>query len=53
MMNLLDESGLQQLVDLLVDDLALLLIEAAQVLFHWFGATSDLQGVLGNFPRYA
>jgi hypothetical protein len=29
MMNLLDESGLQQLVDLLTDDLALFLVEAA------------------------
>jgi hypothetical protein len=28
MMNLLDESGLQQLVDLLADDLALFLVEA-------------------------
>jgi hypothetical protein len=52
MMNLLDESGLQQLVDLLTDDLALL-VEAAQALFHRFGAGSDLQGVLGDFPRYA
>jgi hypothetical protein len=34
MMNLLDESGLQKLVDLLTDDLALLLVEAAQALFH-------------------
>jgi hypothetical protein len=42
MMNLLDESGLQQLVDLLTDDLALLLVEAAQALFHRFRAGSDL-----------
>jgi hypothetical protein len=34
MMKLLDESGLQQLVDLLADDLALFLIEAAQALLH-------------------
>jgi hypothetical protein len=34
MMNLLDESGLQKLVDLLTDDFALLLVEAAQALFH-------------------
>jgi hypothetical protein len=53
MMNLLDESGLQQLVDLLTDDLALLLIKAAQALLHRFGASSDLQGVLGDFPGYA
>jgi hypothetical protein len=53
MMNLLDKSGLQQLVDLLADDLALLLVEAAQALFQRFGAGSDLQGVLGDFPGYA
>jgi hypothetical protein len=53
MMNLLDESGFQKLVDLLTDDLALLLVEAAQALPHWFRAGSDLQGMLGNFPRYA
>jgi hypothetical protein len=40
-------------VDLLTDDLALLLIEAAQALFHQFGAGLDLQGVLGDFPGYA
>jgi hypothetical protein len=53
MMNLLDESGLQQLVDHLADDLALFLVKAAQALFYRFGASSDLQGVLGDFPRYA
>jgi hypothetical protein len=53
MMNLLDESGLQKLVDLLTDDLALLLVEAAQALLHRLGAGSDLQGVLGHFPGYA
>jgi hypothetical protein len=53
MMNLLDESGLQQFVYLLTDDLALLLVEAAQALLHQFGAGSDLQGVLGDFPGYA
>jgi hypothetical protein len=52
-MNLLDESSFQKLMDLLTDDLALLLVEAAQVLPHWFRAGSDLQGVLGDFPRYA
>jgi hypothetical protein len=52
MVNLLDESGLQKLVNLLTDDLALLLVEAAQALLHRFGASSDLQGVLGDFPRY-
>ena len=52
-MNLLDESGRQKLVDLLANDLALLLIEAAQALLHWLGTGSNLQGVLGDLPRYA
>jgi hypothetical protein len=52
MMNLLDESGLQQFVYLLTDDLALLLVEAVQALLHRFGAGSDFQGMLGDFPRY-
>jgi hypothetical protein len=52
-MNLLDESGLQKLVDLLANDLALLLIKATQALLHWFGAGPDLQGVLGDFLGYA
>jgi hypothetical protein len=42
MMNLVDESGLQKLVDLLIDDLALLRVEATQALFHRLGASSDL-----------
>ena len=50
---LLDESGRQQLVDLLPDGPALLLVESAQALLHGFGASSDVQGVLGDFPRYA
>jgi hypothetical protein len=53
MMNLLDESGLQKLVDLIADDLALLLVEVAQSLLHRFGAGLDLQGVLGDFSGYA
>jgi hypothetical protein len=53
MINLLDESGLQQFVDFLADDLALLLVEAAQALFHQSGAGSDFQGMIGDFPRYA
>ena len=52
-MNLLDESGRQKLVDLLPNDFALLLIEAAQALLHWFRTGSDLQGLLGDFPWYA
>jgi hypothetical protein len=53
MMNLLDKSGLQKLVDLLTDDLALLFVKVAQALFHRSRAGSDLQGVLGDSPGYA
>ena len=53
MMNLLDESGRQKLVDFLANDLALFLVESAQPLLHWLGTGSNLQGVLGDFPRYA
>jgi len=53
MVNLLDESDRQKLLDLLANDLALLLVEAAQPLLHWLGTGSNLQGVLGDFPRYA
>ena len=53
MMNLLDESGRQKLVDLLTSDLAFLLVEVTQSLLHWLGAGSNFQGVLGDFPRYA
>ena len=52
-MNLLGESGRQKLVDLLANDLAFLLIEAAQALLHWLGTGLNLQGVLCNFLRYA
>ena len=31
----------------------LLLIESAQALLHGLGAGFDVQGVLGDFPRYA
>ena len=50
---LLDEPGRQQLVDLLPDGLVLLLIELAQALLHGLRAGSDVQGVLGDLPRYA
>jgi len=50
---LLDESGRQQLVDLLPDGLALLLVQSAQALLHELGAGSDVQGVLSDFPWYA
>jgi len=53
MVNLLDESSRQKLVDLLANDLALLLVESAQLLLHWVGTGSSFQGVLGDFPRYA
>jgi len=53
MVNLLDESSHQKLVDLLANDLALLLVESAQPLLHSLGTGSNFQGVLGDFPRYA
>jgi hypothetical protein len=53
MVNLLDESGLQKLMNFLTDDLAFLLVEVEQALLHRFGAGPDLQGVLDDFPRYA
>jgi len=37
MLDLHDESGHQKLVDFLANDLAFLLIEAMQPLFHWLG----------------
>jgi hypothetical protein len=40
-------------VYLLTDDIALLLVEAAQALLHRFGSSLDFQGVLGDFPGYA
>ena len=52
-MNLLDESSRQKLVDFLANDLAPLLIDSAQPLLYWLGTSSNLQGVLGDFPRYA
>jgi len=53
MVNLLDESSRQKLVDLLTNDLAFLLVEATQPLFHWLRTGSNFQGVLSDFPRYA
>ena len=53
MVNLLDESGRQKLVDLLANDLAFLLVEATQSLLHWLGTGLNFQVVLGDFPRYA
>ena len=50
---LLDESGRQQLMDLLLDGPASLFVESAQALLYGLGAGSDVQGVLGDFPWYA
>jgi len=50
---LLNELDRQQLLDLLPDGLTLLLIKSAQALVHRFGTSSDVQGVLGDFSRYA
>ena len=38
---------------LLHDGPALLLVEPVQALLHGLGAISDVQGVLGDIPRYA
>jgi hypothetical protein len=51
MKNQLDESSRQELLDLLTDGPALLLVEAAQPLLYQFRAGSDVQGVLGDIPR--
>jgi len=53
MVNLLDESSRQKLLNILANDLALLLVEAAQPLLHWLGTGSNFLRVLGDLPRYA
>jgi hypothetical protein len=53
MENLIDEFGRQELVKLFLDDPALFLVELVQVLSHWSRAGVDVQGVLGDLPRYA
>jgi hypothetical protein len=40
-------------VDLLAYGSALFLVESAQMLLHGSGSSSDIQRVLGDFPRYA
>jgi hypothetical protein len=50
---LFDEPCGHQLVDLLAYGPALLFVEAAQVLLHGSGSSSDIQRVLGDIPRYA
>jgi hypothetical protein len=52
MENFLDESGCQELVYLLPDDPALLLVKSAPVLPHQSGAGADVQGLLGDLPWY-
>ena len=50
---LLDESGLQKLVDLLADGAPLLLVEASKALLDRLGVGQDIKGVLGDLPRDA
>jgi hypothetical protein len=49
MKNLLDESSLQELLDL-TDGPMLLLVKAMQPMFHRFRASPDVQGVLSDIP---
>jgi len=49
MIHFLDESGRQNLRNLLADG-STLLVEAAQSLLHRLGVWPDLQGMLGDFP---
>jgi hypothetical protein len=53
MEHFLDESGRQELVDLIPDDPALLLVKSTQVLSHRPRVGSNVQGVLDDFPWYA
>jgi hypothetical protein len=50
MMNLLNESGLQKLVDFLTDELAFLLVEAAQPLLHRFMSQNLLIMMAHKYP---
>jgi hypothetical protein len=49
---LFDEPCNHQLVDLLAYGSALFFVESAQRLLHGSGSSSDVQRVLGDFPRY-
>ena len=49
----LDESGRQKVLHLLADGPALLLVESAQALLQRSGAGLNVQGMLGDLPRYA
>jgi hypothetical protein len=48
-----DEPCSHQLVDLLAYGSALFFVESAQRLLHGSGSSSDVQRVVGDFPRYA
>jgi hypothetical protein len=50
---LFDEPCSHQLVDLLAYGFALFFVESVQRLLHGSGSSSDVQRVLGDFPRYA
>jgi hypothetical protein len=50
---LFDEPCSHQLVDLLAYGSAPFFVESAQRLLHGSGSSSDVQRVLGDFPRYA
>ena len=49
----LDESGHHKFSHLFADGPTLFLVESAQALLHRSGASPDVQGVLGDLPRYA
>jgi hypothetical protein len=53
MEHFLGEPDHQQLVDLLFDGPAIFLVESTEMLPHRSSVSSDVQGVLGDFPRYA
>jgi hypothetical protein len=48
-----DEPCTKELHDLLANRFALLVVEAAKTLFHWFRSRLDVQLVFGNLPRDA
>ena len=47
---LLDESGRQKFLQLLVDRPSLVLVEAPQALVDRLGVRQDIKGVLGDLP---
>jgi hypothetical protein len=44
-------SLIKKLLDFLADRLALVVVEAAEVLLHWFRSRFDVQFVIGNLSR--